>query len=310
VTPSPEEVRRQLERVLASETFANAERARRFLRYVVGRTLVGEGDQLKEFVIGVEVFDRDDSYDPRIDSIVRVEAGRLRAKLDQFYERASQDDTVIIRLPRGSYVPTFDPRIQSDRAAAGHDSATVDVTGQPTRHSLPLSGRSVVLGDSGRRLIVAGLCMAAIVALLAWNAGSAHRVQADPLVSILVLPLESFSTNERDEKLAAQLTDGITSELAAFDQLRVVSRTTAQQIFAPGRTLREMAQAVGADVVVEGSVVVGNEALSLDVRLVDAAADRKEWRRNFSGETANLQALQKSAAAAIAEAALGRVPQD
>jgi TolB-like protein len=171
------------------------------------------------------------------------------------------------------------------------------------RHQLE---RAPVSDPPTRHVIKTSACAAAIVALLAWSAGLAHRAQADPIASILVLPLESFSTSQRDEKLAAQLTDGIASELATFEELRVVPRTTAQQLFAPGRTLREMAQAAGADVVVEGSVVVGNEALSLDVRLVEAAGDRMDWRRNFSGETANLQALQKSAAAAIAEAALAR----
>ena len=61
MAPSPDEIGRQLERLLASEPFANAERGRRFLRYVVERTLAGEGDRLKEFVIGVDVFDRDDT---------------------------------------------------------------------------------------------------------------------------------------------------------------------------------------------------------------------------------------------------------
>ena len=60
MAPSPDEIRRQLERLIASEPFANAERVSRFLRYVVERTLAGEGDRLKEFVIGVDVFDRGD----------------------------------------------------------------------------------------------------------------------------------------------------------------------------------------------------------------------------------------------------------
>ena len=82
--PTAEEVRQQLDRILASDLFANADRLSRFLRYVVERTLAGEGDQLKEYAVGVGVFDRGEQYDPRVDSIVRVEASRLRTKIDEY----------------------------------------------------------------------------------------------------------------------------------------------------------------------------------------------------------------------------------
>ena len=100
-----------------------------FLRYVVGRTLAGEGDQIKEYVIGVAVFGRGDDYDPRLDSIVRVEARRLRTKLDEYYAADGRDDTIVIAIPRGSYSPTFEKRTpqlagsQSRRLRRGPDDA-------------------------------------------------------------------------------------------------------------------------------------------------------------------------------------------
>ena len=72
-------VRAPLERVLASPLFSASERLSRFLRFAVEQVLEGHGDRLKEYVLGVEVFDRDERYDPRLDSIVRVEARRLRS---------------------------------------------------------------------------------------------------------------------------------------------------------------------------------------------------------------------------------------
>jgi hypothetical protein len=104
--PSPDEVRAQLERVLSSPAFASG-RHPRFLRYVVERTLAGEADQLKEYVLGLEVFDRADGYDPRLDSIVRVEARRLRAKLQEYYAGPGSEDPVVLEIPRGSYAPVF-----------------------------------------------------------------------------------------------------------------------------------------------------------------------------------------------------------
>src|SRR5688572_19381157 len=104
----PRDIRAELDRILHSPGFANSERMARFLRCVVERAIAGRGDELKEYLVGVEVFDRRPDYDPRVDPIVRVEARRLRAKLEEFYgaSNAAQSD-VVIELPKGAYVPSF-----------------------------------------------------------------------------------------------------------------------------------------------------------------------------------------------------------
>src|SRR5689334_24955180 len=79
----------------------------RFLRLAVERTLAGKGDQLKEYLIGVEVFDRSPSYDPRVDPIVRVEARRLRAKLKAYYDGDGRHDAVCFAFRPGGYAPEF-----------------------------------------------------------------------------------------------------------------------------------------------------------------------------------------------------------
>ena len=105
--PSPEQVRTQLERILASALFVRSERLRRFLRFTVELTLSGKTDQIKEYALGRDVFDRNKNYDPRADSIVRVEARRLRKKLSEYYQEAGSLDPVSIEFPPGSYVPVF-----------------------------------------------------------------------------------------------------------------------------------------------------------------------------------------------------------
>jgi hypothetical protein len=104
---SIDDVQAELDRILASVTFARTERLSRLLRFVVTRTIDGQGEQLKEYLLGVEVFDRRQSYDPRIDPIVRVDAARLRSKLREYYEKEGRDDAVLIDFNKGSYVPTF-----------------------------------------------------------------------------------------------------------------------------------------------------------------------------------------------------------
>jgi hypothetical protein len=106
----PESIRAQLERLLASATFSRTERLRGFLRFTVEETLKGKGDEIKEYQIGVQVFGRKDSYDTRLDPIVRVEAGRLRSKLKEFYSNEGRNDPVVIGFRAGSYVPVFQER--------------------------------------------------------------------------------------------------------------------------------------------------------------------------------------------------------
>ncbi|MBI4889833.1 MAG: tetratricopeptide repeat protein [Acidobacteria bacterium] len=102
-------VRAALARILASKPFAQSERMRRFLQFAVERALDGDRAALKEFTIGTEVFDRGQDYDPRIDSIVRVEARRLRRKLAQYYAAEGAAEPWRITLPEGSYVPEWEP---------------------------------------------------------------------------------------------------------------------------------------------------------------------------------------------------------
>lgn len=105
--PSTAQIRTALDKVLSSPGFAGAERMRRFLRFVIERQLAGRSAELKEYTIGVEVFDRPANYDPRIDPIVRVEARRLRSKLSAYYEGVGKAEGIGIELPKGSYVPRF-----------------------------------------------------------------------------------------------------------------------------------------------------------------------------------------------------------
>src|SRR6476646_842762 len=104
---SPETVRTQLNKVLASRGFARNERLSGFLRFVVEQELAGRGNELKESVIGVEYFGRPAGYDVRQDSVVRNEAGKLRARLAEYYVAEGAGDGLIIDLPKGGYKPAF-----------------------------------------------------------------------------------------------------------------------------------------------------------------------------------------------------------
>jgi TolB-like protein len=100
-------VRSELTRIIESPLFARSGRLGRFLQFTVESALVGKGDDLKEYVIGTEVYDRKPPYNPAVDSIVRTEARRLRTKLKEYYESDGKDDAVFIYFRPGSYAPVF-----------------------------------------------------------------------------------------------------------------------------------------------------------------------------------------------------------
>ena len=129
---APESIRKHLGSILSSSVFANSERMSRFLRFVVDTTLGGHTDDLKEYAIGVEVFDRKPSYDPRVDPIVRVEARRLRSKLAAFYEAEGKASEIQIVLPKGCYAPRFTRRtsvepVSDEKPANGAPPRTIAV---------------------------------------------------------------------------------------------------------------------------------------------------------------------------------------
>lgn len=292
---SPEAVREELERVLGAELFSTAGRHSRLLRYLVERTLAGEGDQLKEYVLGTEVFDRSDAFDPRIDSIVRVEVRRLRSRLEDYYHGDGAADPVVIAIPRGGYVPTF-------TAAASPAPAALAARPAPASRELrPVRGVAV--------LGIAVAVMVLLAGALLLNPERQPAAEASPKPSIAVLPFEPYSTDEQDAMLAAYLTDSMTTALARVGTLSVASRTSASQYAGEARSVVDIAKALNVQLVMESTVTVTGDDIHLAVRLVDGVRDRKVWVGEYSttrGELAGITQTIAQDAAAGAFEHLGR----
>lgn len=144
--PPADQVRDALERILASDVFARSERARDLLRYLVEQDVAGNADRLKGFSIGVDVFHKDDQFDPATDTVVRVQAGRLRDLLQQYYEGDGAADPLRISVPRGSYVPEYhvaDPTVACVASAATPEQNDVGKTAN--RRALPFLAIGLLL---------------------------------------------------------------------------------------------------------------------------------------------------------------------
>jgi len=195
-------IRHQLARILESNGFVHSERMRQFLRFVVESSLEGTADRLKESVIGVEVFGRAPSYDPKVEPIVRIEARRLREKLQEYYEHQGSQDAVVIHLPKGGYAPSFEMR------PLGMTSSTTGIPEIPGTQAVGALPPSVT--SRARSLlwlgVVVGLCVAAALSMV-WRRDPSPPVPT--LVPLTSLPGHALRPSiSPDGKRVAFVWDG------------------------------------------------------------------------------------------------------
>ena len=129
------EVEYLVDRICATPGFRRSLRLQRFLRYVTEHAADHPGRPLKEIQVAMEVFDKDGGFDPRLDPIVRVEAGRLRLRLLEYYAGAGAEEGIVIELPRGGYVPNFRVCVPPSRSRGAGDND------DPVAHRFYLKGR-------------------------------------------------------------------------------------------------------------------------------------------------------------------------
>jgi hypothetical protein len=106
----------QVEKILHSDTFRNTDVLRRLLRFLADKSRSGECAQLKEYTIGIDALGKPAAYDPRQDSVVRIQVGRLRQKLAEYYRTEGKDDPVVIDLPKGRFKLNFGSRAKQPLA--------------------------------------------------------------------------------------------------------------------------------------------------------------------------------------------------
>ncbi|HKQ86895.1 MAG TPA: hypothetical protein VJS43_09005 [Candidatus Acidoferrales bacterium] len=108
--PAPEDIQKQLNKIVHSKSFRHASALQRLLQYLISKALEDPFADIKEYTIGMEVFDRGPDYDPQSDTIVRVQIHRLRLKVKEYYETEGIADPILVDVPKGHYIPTFEFR--------------------------------------------------------------------------------------------------------------------------------------------------------------------------------------------------------
>ena len=280
-----DEIRGQIDRLLASAALAASPRRSRLLRYLVERTLKGAGDGINEYAVAVDVFDKPASFDPRIESIVRTEVGRLRQKLRQYYAGEGHQDRVLIEIPLRSYKTVFEFR---QAAAALPDQPTTENTTRKPRHA-PWPW-------------LAGLVAATLLAVGVWlnrGRGGSSPPDSGPIRSLAVLPLQNLSNDPAQEYFADGMTDELITNLAQLRGLKVVSRTSTVQYKATREPLPQIGRELGVDAVIEGSVLRSGSRMRITTQLIRAATDTHLWAHSFEGDLRDILSLQAQVADAI-----------
>ena len=275
--PAADDVRAQLDILLASPDLDAPTRARRFLRYVVEETLAGRADRIKAYAIGTEVFERSSDFDAQSDPVVRIEAGRLRRALERYYLSDGRSDPVVITIPKGAYVPHFAWR--TPQAAEAHPAPATAAAGHA--------------GDSPRRRWMPWLAAATVVVVLlagfalsgAWRDGasrtplaSAHLPPGGP--ALVVMPFAALGEPPAARTYADGLTEEVMSQFARFKEITVIGRETSRSI-PPGADAARLRHALGVRYVLEGSVRAAAHRLRITSRLLDAETGAVLWSQTY-----------------------------
>ena len=274
--PPPEAVRAAVERVVASQDFAASDRARRFLRYVVDETLSGRADRIKAFSVAVEVFGRDQTFDPQNDPVVRIEAGRLRRALEHYYLLSGKDDPVLIEIPKGGYVPTFTARAADPESAPAPPGAAADRV--PIRHEAQSRRALWLVVPAILAAVAVGLAAAYVLDFPVRGAANMRPGPAVP--QVLVLPFTDLGDGNVSALYSAALTDEIVTALGSFKEIAVLGVQTSRSL--PDEPdIAELHDTLGVQYVLEGSVRANQETVRVAVRVTSSKSGMVLWSRTY-----------------------------
>ncbi len=246
-------IREQLSRLLGSSLFTHAERLGRFLKFVVDETLEGRADRLNQFAIAIDVFDRDESFDPTVDAIVRVEAGRLRSKLLEYYDELGSGDPIRIELPKRSYAATFQFRSATEASVSLENAAQ----------------------DS---------------AILSSNDSNKTTSLIEP--TIAVLPFVNMSPDPEQEYFADGVTEDLITDLSKLPGISVISRQSTFSYKGAAVSVQQVCDELGANLVLEGSVRKVGNRVRITAQLIEGSSGHHLWAQRYDRDLGNLFDIQ------------------
>lgn len=248
--------------------------------------LAGQTEPVKEHQIGLEVFGKPESWDPRIDSSVRVEFNRLRQKLREYYERDGAAAAVQIEFPFRGYLPVF----------------TWREAPQPAADALPAAEPPAPAATTPRTSRLPWLLALALAALGTVIFVAFRFEPPPPVTTIAVLPFMDLTEGGQHEYLSDGVSEELTNSLAMLKGLRVVARTSAFQFRGKNADVRAIGRQLGAGAVVEGSILGEGNRIRVIVQLNRTADGTHLWQAQYDRDAKDILGIEDEIAQAVAAA--------
>ncbi len=307
-------IRTQLDKILQSSQFRQAEKQARFLKYIVEAKLSGDSKNLNQFSIGIDVFDKDETYDPAVDSTVRVEAGRLRFKLQDYYQESGKDDSIIIELPKGGYA------IRISKKQEIEDKNDTEFGRDNNNYSESITSDSKwIIPISSTSIIISLLVILAIYGLYSFfprsssvneknitskidqnNQGKFILLNEKP--AIAVLPFNNMSNDPSQEYFSDGITEDIITDLSKISWLFVISRHSTFVYKNKIKNISEISNELGARYILEGSVRNADDKMRITAQLIDAKTDTHLWADRYDREYGDIFTVQDDVTRSIVNA--------
>ncbi len=311
--PGNEAIAAQLSRILASPAFERSKRLSSLLQYLVAETLDGRGERIKALTIAMDIFGRDESFDQQRDTIVRVEAGRLRRALKDYYQEEGKLDPILIHIPKGTYRPVISSA-QIEFPELRPETPVVTPPA-PNRHR----------DNPDRRVIYLTAVITSItLVMMAWvlyrgaatsPVGGQADTQAGPAVSdkpyLMILPVTTTSVGEL-QQLALGMAESLITQLAKLSGLSVMAHASVLNSATSEVSIdaRKLQGEYGVTHLLRTNLAERQGKLRVSVQLLETRTGQILWAESFERSADDHAPIEKELALRIATELSIRIQPD
>jgi TolB-like protein len=240
----PELVRKQLQQILQINDLKRSPMLAKFLQFVVVSKLEGKEDEIKEYTIGVKALGRPVDFNPQLDAVVRIHASRLRNILFKYYHGIGKDDLIFIDIPKGAYVPVFEKNMDKAEVLRHFVNSQTEINSYERPSPL-----------------------------------KPNLLPSKPVLA--VLPFHDLSPESSNKNFLTSLAEQLSTELARFDNISIISYYATQNFNPAVKDLKELGREIGIDYVLTGSLRLLNETLRLNIQLMMVDTGNVLWSDSF-----------------------------
>lgn len=242
----PHQIREQLSRIQLNDEVKSSEVLLHFLQFVVEETLAGRVLEIKEYTIGIHALGRPNNFNPQLDAIVRIHAGRLRRLLYQYYSGPGKNDPIRIEMPKGAYVPVF---TSNDFLPVTPFSSTAPYQ----EAKIPENARTEpIITDKRKKLTIA------------------------------VLPFQNLSEDSQKDHFANGLGELLSTDLSRFQGISVVSYYSTRRCASLHSDIGKLSATLGAHYILTGSVRFSQDNIRMNVQLIFAETGEQIWAASYN----------------------------